>query len=161
MSIVTIHNRLDQLQRLSNSVVSLRNHQGNTLKIYRIGDSTNVPVFDISFVGGNGVLVTNAPTPVPTNAPTRIPTFDATLVWRVRVQLDGTNFLHMREVLVFDTMGVNRALNKPATQSSTWFGADASNAVNGNLNDISHTNNDAGTYHELTNSNLFNVIQMV
>ena len=48
--------------RLSNSVVSLRNHQGNTLKICRIGDATNVPLFDINFVGESGVLVTNAPT---------------------------------------------------------------------------------------------------
>ena len=35
--------------RLSNSVVSLLNYQGNTLKAYRIGDATNIPVFDISF----------------------------------------------------------------------------------------------------------------
>jgi hypothetical protein len=34
--------------RLSNSVVSLLNYQGNTLKAYRIGDATNTPVFDIS-----------------------------------------------------------------------------------------------------------------
>jgi hypothetical protein len=52
----------------------------------------------------------------------------------------------MREVQVFDTSGVNIALNKSATQSSTdtghsWF---ASKAVNGNLNDFSHTDNDAG-----------------
>ena len=50
---------------------------------------------------------------------------------------------------MFGTSGVNRALNKPATQSSTYiehsWGSDpASNAVNGNLNDFSHTNNDAG-----------------
>ena len=35
--------------RLSNSVVSLINYQGNTLKTYRIGDATNVPVIDINF----------------------------------------------------------------------------------------------------------------
>ena len=35
--------------RLSNSVVSLLNYQGNTLKAYRIGDARNIPMFDISF----------------------------------------------------------------------------------------------------------------
>jgi hypothetical protein len=43
-------------------------------------------------------------------------------VRKVRVQLEGRNHLHMREVEVFDTSGVNRALNKPATQSSTYNG---------------------------------------
>jgi hypothetical protein len=65
------------------------------------------------------------------------------------VQLDGTNYLHMREVQVFDTSGVNCALNKAASQSSTYmlhyWGSDpASKAVNGVLYDYSHTNNDAG-----------------
>jgi hypothetical protein len=65
------------------------------------------------------------------------------LVHKVRVQLLGANHLHMREVQVFDsTSGVNRALNKPATQSST--SDEASKAVNGNLDDFSHTNNEAG-----------------
>ena len=69
------------------------------------------------------------------------------------MQLLGTNALslHMREVEVFDTRGVNRALNKPASQSSNHpgFGWSASNAVNGNFNDFSHTKSeDAGTYQE-------------
>jgi hypothetical protein len=72
----------------------------------------------------------------------------------VRVELEGTNHLNMREVKVFDTSGVNRALSMTATQSSTLQGYPASNVVNGNLGDFSHTNNDAGMYHELTNSNL-------
>ena len=73
----------------------------------------------------------------------------------VRVQLVGTHHLNMREVQVLDTSGVNRALNKPATQSSTHGSDPASKAVNGNLNDFSHTNYDAGMYHEWTKSNLF------
>ena len=155
VSRVTIRNRINCCwDRLSNSVVSLRNHQGTTLKTYRIGDATNIPVFDINFAGINGVLITKAPTPALTNAPTGIPTFDATLVWRVRVQLEGTNALHMSEVQVYDTSGVNRALNKPATQSSTatghsWGPDPASKAVNGALNDFSHTNEDAGKYYTL------------
>jgi hypothetical protein len=153
----------------------------------------------------------------------------------VRVQQVGNaNFLHMREVQVFDQNGVNRALSwsclyrcssryirdstRPdyckggklyggcsyegsytdcvsscdsstydgsvklrsggtetekqvckfgcgsrsptATQSSTYnghtWGPDpASKAVNGDLNDFSCTNNEAGMYHEWTKSNLF------
>jgi hypothetical protein len=59
------------------------------------------------------------------------------------VQLEGTNILHMREVQVYDTSGVNHALNKLATQSSTHIDP-ASNAVNGDLNDNSHTDSEAG-----------------
>jgi hypothetical protein len=63
---------------------------------------------------------------------------------KVRVQLEGTNYLHMREVEVFDQSGVNVALNKTATQSSTVGSETASKAVNGNLNDRSHTDLNAG-----------------
>jgi hypothetical protein len=77
---------------------------------------------------------------------TASPSQNAVLVHKVRVQLLGTNYLQLREVEVFDTSGVNRALNKPASQSSTdnlvlWS---ASNAVNGDLTDLSHTNLEAG-----------------
>jgi hypothetical protein len=79
-----------------------------------------------------------------------------TLARKVRVQLEGQNFLHMREVEVWDQNGTNVALNKTATQSSTYstWGAarPASDAVNGivemtslsNLTDISHTGFDSG-----------------
>ncbi len=155
MARVTIFNLPDDdinLGRLSNSVVSLLNYQGGSLKTYRIEDALNMPVFDINFAGEIGVLITNAPTPAPTNTPTRIPTFDATLIWRVRVQLEGRNFLHIREVEVYDQNGVNRALNKPASQSSTYtydyngktVTVDASYAVDGNWETNSHTNADNG-----------------
>ena len=70
VSRVIIYNRNDGdashaslvTSRMSNSVVSLINYQGNTLKTYRIGDASNVPEFDISFSGINGVLITKAPT---------------------------------------------------------------------------------------------------
>jgi hypothetical protein len=116
--------------RLSNSVVSLINFQGSTVKRYRIGDATNVPVFYINF---DSYLANNP-----------------NLVHKVRVQLDGTNILNMREVQVFDTTsGYNRAFNKLASQSSTFTlhsdgSSPASSAVNGNLDDFSHTKNDAG-----------------
>lgn len=44
--------------RLSNSSVSLLNFEGTTLKSYRIGDATNIFIFDICFVGSiNGTLI--------------------------------------------------------------------------------------------------------
>ncbi len=58
---------------------------------------------------------------------------------KVRVQLEGTEYLNMREVQVFDQNGENVALNKAATQSTTLTNYPASNAVNGNLNDFSAT----------------------
>ena len=67
----------------------------------------------------------------------------AILVNKIRVELEGLNHLHLREVQVFDWNNVNRALNKTATQSSTAIDCGtknpASNAVNGNLMDMSHT----------------------
>jgi hypothetical protein len=72
-------------------------------------------------------------------------------VVKVKIQLEGTNYLHMREVQVFDYNNVNVALNKPATQSSTrtgtWpFSLEASSAVDGNLTTISYTNNEQGKH---------------
>ncbi len=70
-----------------------------------------------------------------------------TLARKVRVQLEGQNYLHLREVEVWDQNGMNVALNKTATQSSTWPGYPASNAVNGDMTDYSHTSEDTGKYH--------------
>ncbi len=46
---------------------------------------------------------------------------------------------------MFDQNAVNRAQNKPATQSS--IDAPASRAVNGDLNDFSHTYLENDKYH--------------
>ena len=65
----------------------------------------------------------------------------------VRVQLEGTNFLQLAEVQVFDNANENMALNKPATQSSLYSALyPASLAVNGNLNDSSITLHEARKY---------------
>ena len=80
-----------------------------------------------------------------------------TLARKVRVQLEGQNYLHLREVEVWDQNGTNVALNKTASQSSTWVDNGltypASNAVDGVVNitftDMSHTNFDQGEYHLL------------
>jgi hypothetical protein len=63
---------------------------------------------------------------------------------KVRVQLEGTDNIALKEVQVFNRNGVNVALNKPATQSSTETGNPASKAVNGDLTDASVTNWEAG-----------------
>jgi endoglucanase len=68
---------------------------------------------------------------------------------KLRVQLEGRDHLHMKEVQVFDKNGHNVALNKVATQSSIATYPDnvfhpASKAVNGDLSDGSLTNWEAG-----------------
>ena len=69
---------------------------------------------------------------------------------KLRVQLEGTNYLHMREIQVFDKNGVNVALNMAATQSGTtvWGdGGPASKAVNGDVTDFgSFSFHQAGKY---------------
>ena len=181
VSRVVIYNRNDgsHAVSLSNSVVSVINYEGTTLVTYRIGNATNIPVFNIYFDTSKlkptaqptnppttlkptaqpthppttlkpTAQPTNPPTALkltasPTSIPTASPSNIASLVHKVRVQLDGRNFLHMREVQVYDMSGVNRALNKPAIQSSTFaVGLPASKAVNGDLNDFSCTFEEAG-----------------
>ena len=69
---------------------------------------------------------------------------------KVRVQLEGSNYVHMREIQVFDKNGVNVALNMAATQSGTtvWGdGGPASKAVNGDVTDFgSFSFHQAGKY---------------
>ncbi len=61
---------------------------------------------------------------------------------KVRVDLGRKELLVMREVQVFDFDGVNVARNKAATQSNLYKGGSpASNAVDGDVNTISHTDN--------------------
>jgi hypothetical protein len=66
-------------------------------------------------------------------------------IHKVRVQLMGTNYLHMREVQVFDTSGVNRALNKLATQSSLW-GVEIRSRMNDKCLDYDHDLNNHSVF---------------
>ena len=127
---VTIYNRknwgdsMSKMNPLSNSVVSLRNQLGTILYSYGIGDISQC-LFIVVSVG----KASTAGTP------------STLLVWRVRVQLDGQNYLNLSEVRVVDADGINYAVNKPATQSSTYKDYKdypASNAVNGILTDFTH-----------------------
>ena len=78
-------------------------------------------------------------------------------VQKVKVQLEGKNYLHFSEVQVFDYADKNVALNKPATQSNPTS-LSAANAVDGNVNTASMTNPDQGkhTYDGTTLYILFN-----
>jgi hypothetical protein len=60
---------------------------------------------------------------------------------KVRVLLEGTGYVHMREMQVFDQNGTNVALNKVATQLGTsayptGVSRPASAAVNGDVTDF-------------------------
>jgi hypothetical protein len=102
------------------------------------------------------IIPTAPATSIPTASPTtRVPTACSALVRKVRVQLLGVEILNLREVKVFDQNGVNVALNKAATQSSTYIGYDANwdaaNAVDGdtaiaNAYSMSSTLRELGKY---------------
>ena len=87
-----------------------------------------------------------APSTFPTASPSK--SFVA-YVQKVKIQHDQSSSepLNIREVEVYDDIGTNQALNKPASQSSEYFSNistksfPASNAVDGNKNDdnFSHT----------------------
>ena len=68
---------------------------------------------------------------------------------KVRVQIDRKEYLHMPEVQVFNYNGVNVAKGKTATQSSTYEGFLASNAVDDKLDTISHTDDNISEYQIL------------
>ena len=69
---------------------------------------------------------------------------------KVRVQLTKKEHLHMREVEVIDANDQNVALNKAASQSSTWEGAlPASNAVDGIMDNLMLTNYEQGEYNSI------------
>jgi RHS repeat-associated protein len=88
----------------------------------------------------------------------------------VRVQLMGTNYLHLAEVQVMGTSGQNLASGKPSVQSSTVLGATASRANDGNTDgnfadaSVSHTDYqnqpwwqvDLGSSQQISNVNVWN-----
>lgn len=73
------------------------------------------------------------------------------LASKVRVQLRGQNFLHLREVQVFDDNGDDVALGKSAIQSSDYQASTsaylyASLGNDGDFDSMMHTNNDLSKY---------------
>ena len=67
-------------------------------------------------------------------------------VQKVKVKLEGTHYLHLADVQVFDYANNNVALSKQATQSSTFYTESAARALDGNVNTASHTNSDQGKH---------------
>ena len=136
MKKIVIHNRVDCCkQRLSNSTVTLLDANDIIGASYKIGDASSRVEIHISVKKFSTAYVSG------------IPPSD---VRKVKIQLEGTNYLHMREVQVLDYRDVNVAQNRPATQSSNMTGPDAAavagRAVDGNLTTISHTNNQTGKW---------------
>jgi hypothetical protein len=73
--------------------------------------------------------------------------------------VEGYGTINLREVEVYDMSNVNRALSKPATQSSTHWPYFASKAVNGIIYtsdgtvDMSHTGMYENSKHHTHKSN--------
>ena len=86
------------------------------------------------------ILLTN----LPSTSPSKLPSISEVGVQKVKIQHDRSSneFLNILEVEVYDQSGTNQALNKPASQSSTYNSLPASQAVDGNHDeeDLSHTN---------------------
>jgi hypothetical protein len=72
-----------------------------------------------------------------------------------RQSIAGAKPIQLAEVMVLNSSGFNLALGKPATQSSTWSGAQASRAVDGNvsqdwnMNSIAHTTVESRAWWEV------------
>jgi hypothetical protein len=122
---VKIYNRINCCsERLSNARVTLWN-SGNVIESRQLGDTTGRAEIDVPF---------------------------GPLTRRVRIDLDRRVYLHVREVQVFDYNNVNVALRKDATQSTNSHNGayPASNAVDGSLDTISHTEMNIGQYGTLS-----------
>ena len=126
---VSIWNRTDALpERLQNYVV----------KVY---DKNSV----LKWTSPTQTQVAGTPTVVPVHQMGRY----------VRVQLLGTNYLSLAEVEVWKELGENLAPGKTTSQSSTYSGAVAGRAVDGNTNgslsagSVSATNSEAGAWWQV------------
>jgi hypothetical protein len=65
----------------------------------------------------------------------------------VKIQLEGRNYLNLREVEVYDYNDVNMARGKSANQSSTISpGQEAYRGVDGDLSTITHTKDEQGKH---------------
>jgi hypothetical protein len=125
----------DESRRLSWAKVSIIDNAGKYLETYQIYDASGITLFDIPFGLNEGATAV-----VAWKGPSR----------KIRVDLGKKEYLHMREVQVLDYNNVNRALGKTATHSPVYPNLPASNAVDGNLDTISHTDNTIGKYNHIS-----------
>jgi RHS repeat-associated protein len=125
-------NRLDEWDAVSG---------GNEVQAITLNQSGGAPTNGIATISGAGESVYN--TPGQCGSPSTVSVGRTGRY--VRVQLMGTNYLHLAEVQVMGTSGQNLALGKTATQSSTAFGGTANRANDGNTDgnfadgSVSHT----------------------
>jgi RHS repeat-associated protein len=114
---------------------------GNQLQNITLQQSGGAPTNGLATISSAGESVYN--TPGQCGTPTTVSVGRTGRY--VRVQLMGTNYLHLAEVQVIGTSGQNLALGKTASQSSTVLGATASRANDGNTDgnfadgSVSHT----------------------
>ena len=79
----------------------------------------------------------------------------------VKVKLNGSNFLSLAEVKIFEA--VNLAYSKNVSQSSTAYNGDAKRAVDGNVdgnyynNSVTHTNKEQGAWWKVDLGKSYNV----
>ncbi len=121
---VKIFNRIDCCSaRLSGASVTLWNN-GHVIETRKIYASDSTAEIDVNF--------------------------GPSLTRQVRIDIDNLGYVLVREVQVFDYNNVNRALRVGTSQSTTYASYSSSNAVDGNLNTITHTaSSDTGKYHHI------------
>ena len=83
----------------------------------------------------------------------------------VRIQLKGTDYLHIAEVEVLgpaaESTRVNLSHGRPATQSSTDYGSPAANAVNGRYDDQTHTRRERGAWWQVDLGAQYTITEIV
>jgi RHS repeat-associated protein len=115
---------------------------GNQIQNITLQQSGGAPTNGIATVSSAGESVYN--TPGQCGTPTTVSVGRTGRY--VRVQLMGTNYLHLAEVQVIGTSGQNLAVGMPSTQSSTAAPGTANRANDGNTDgnfadgSVSHTN---------------------
>lgn len=80
---------------------------------------------------------------------TASPSFNTIYASRVKIQSNNEAILNVFEVEIFDPAGVNVALGRNATQSSTFENFNASNAVDGVADTFSSTLKEVGAWWEV------------
>jgi molybdopterin/thiamine biosynthesis adenylyltransferase len=123
------------LGRLSDAAVFFVDQQGAVRYSTSLGNTTSKHVITILPVCSSS----SSSTPFPTKSPTGSSPSSCTDIKQIKIQSTTGGMIQMLEVQALSS-GVNVALNKAATQSSTYSSRTfASNAVDGNDSSFSHT----------------------
>lgn len=121
--------------------------------------TTPAPVVNNTPTTTTTSVPTTTPAPVVNNTPTTttiVPTpTPQILVKEVIIRQKATaplDYVHFAEIEVFDEKNINVANKGTASQSSNYSGGNfpASNAIDGNFTNFSHTNNAANTWWKVS-----------